>query len=53
MCKKGGLERKEPLKLDIMIAKESGKREEKDTCRRISNIKTFYQSHEAAPRHDF
>jgi hypothetical protein len=31
MCEKGGLKGREPLKLGIMIAKESGKREAKDT----------------------
>jgi hypothetical protein len=32
MCEKVGLKAREPLKLGIMIAKESGKKEEKDTC---------------------
>jgi hypothetical protein len=31
MCENGGLKGKEPLKLGIMIAKESGMRKEKDT----------------------
>ena len=35
MCEKGGLKGREPLKLCIRIAKENGKREEKDTWWRI------------------
>jgi hypothetical protein len=37
MCKNGGMKGRALLKLGIMIAKESGKREAKDTCWRISD----------------
>jgi hypothetical protein len=36
MCEKGGLKEGEPFKLGIMIAKESGKKKEKDACWRTS-----------------
>jgi hypothetical protein len=46
LCEKGGLKGREPLKLGIIIAKESGKKEEKNTYhqRSISSLLLFVLS---------